>query len=182
MKLFLFALAFFGLTTTSSAEIEKIGEPCETGICLYCWPKLPAVAHWHHERGPSLKYGANTLARDGTTFMDADTVMYAKALYKPRIPGTTSLDVVLMNNDKEQFVRDTPVVKRSEVKALKTGDGQILRSFTFFPATQGNWERVSYGEEDDFYLIFTISSRTKSGYDKALPAYEAMINAYRKTR
>jgi hypothetical protein len=66
------------------------------------------------------------------------------------------------------------------VEALATGDGQKLRSLTFFPQGEGNWERVSFGEEGEYYLMFTISSRTKSGYDMALPLYEAMLRAYKE--
>lgn len=162
-----------------SAEIEKLGRPCETGLCLYWWPKLAPVEGWHHEPEPSQHYGANALAPEGSTFMDAETVMYAKASYKPRVPETKSLDA-LIENDKKEFLANVPGVVIAAAKPLTTGDGKKLKSVTFFPTAQGNWERVSYGEEGEFYLLFTISSRTKAGYERALPAYEEMIRGYKE--
>jgi hypothetical protein len=86
----------------------------------------------------------------------------------------------LLSDDKERFLRDVPGVKISEAKKIKTADGKELTSFTFFPSGDGNWERVSYGEEGEFYLIFTVSSRTKKGYESSLPAYEAMLRGYKE--
>jgi len=179
MKHAFLALSLLALAAPAIGEIEKLGNPCETGICLYWWPKLPTVKGWHHEDGPSQQNATNILAPDGATFSDAETVMYAKASYKPRMPEIKTL-AALIADDKKHFVENVPGVIVTEVKALRTGDGQKLRSFTFFPPGQGNWERVSYGEEGDFYLIFAVSSRTKSGYDKAMPAYEAMISGYKE--
>ncbi len=111
--------------------------------------------------------------------MDAEAVMYAKASYKPRVPESKSVEAMI-ESDKKDFREQSPGVVISEVNALVTSDGQVLRSLTFIPSEQGNWERVSYGEEGDFYLIFTVSARNKAAYEKALPAYEALIHAYRE--
>jgi len=160
-----------------NAEIEKVAVPCEQKLCFYWWPKLVAVKGWHHDREHSYLYTVNAQAPDGYSFANAVSVIYAKALYKPRIPKTTSLEM-LIKDDKEQFVSRDPTIAVSEVEALVTGDGQILKSFTFFPKEKGNWEQVSYGEEDDFYLIFTVSSRTKEGFTKTLDAYKQFIIRY----
>jgi hypothetical protein len=73
-----------------------------------------------------------------------------------------------------------PGITITETKLIVTADGKKLRSFTFFPTKQGNWERVSYGEEGEFYLVFTISSRTKMAYDRAIAAYESLVSGYRE--
>jgi hypothetical protein len=159
-------------------EIEKIGTPCEQGICLSWWPKLPAVGGWHHERDASLQYGANALAPDGFSFSNAEVVMYAAALYKPRMPATKSVDT-LIADDKKKFLAQDPSILVSEVSSITTADGQRMRSFSFFPKAKGNWERVSYGEEDDFFLVFTISSRSLEAYKLRQADYEALVARYR---
>ena len=178
-KLLSLLTVILALSGVAIAEIEKHGHPCETGICLYWWPKLPALNGWHQDAQASERYGANALAPDGSTFKDAETVMYAKAPYKPRVPELKSIED-LIASDKKDFVENSPGLVVSETKPLTTGDGEKFRSITFFPSGQGNWEHVSYGEEGEFYLIFTISSRTKRGYEKALPAYEALIRNYKE--
>ncbi|HTJ17058.1 MAG TPA: hypothetical protein VL494_09795, partial [Steroidobacteraceae bacterium] len=123
-------------------------------------------------------HAVNALAPDGSTFENAETVMYAVALYKPRMTEIASVDA-LIADDKKKFIEQSAAVSIDETKPLATGDGQKLRSFTFFPKSEGNWEQVAYGEEGDYYLIFTVSSRTKSGYAKALQSYEAMLRGYK---
>jgi len=161
------------------AEIEKIAVPCEKKFCFYWWPKLPTVEGWHHDREHSCMYSANAQAPDGYTFANAETVIYAKALYKPRMPETTSLEM-LIKDDKNQFLARDPNIVISEAESLTTGDGQVMKSFTFFPKQHGNWEQVSYGEEGDYYLIFTVSSRTKDGYKKTLEAYKKFVSGYKE--
>ena len=171
-------LIFTFLPVNASAEIEKIALPCEKGICFYWWPKLPTVKGWHHDRDHSYIYSANAQAPDGFTFANAESVVYAKALYKPRIPETKSLDA-LISDDKKQFLSHDPNLIISETTPLTTADGHKLKSYTFFPKSKGNWEQVSYCEEGDFYLIFTISSRSKEGYKKAISAYQQFIGSYK---
>jgi hypothetical protein len=169
----------FVFSVSANAEIEKIAVPCEGKLSFYWWPELTAVQGWHQDREHSYMYGANAQAPDGFTFGNAETVIYAKALYKPRIPKTESLEVFI-KDDKEQFLSRDPNIVVSEVEPLITGDGQTLKSFTFFPKREGNWEQVSYGEEGEFYLVFTVSSRTKEGLTKVLGAYRQFISQYKE--
>jgi hypothetical protein len=161
------------------AEIEKVGQVCETGICLAWWPKLVPAKGWHHEPRWSFANGINIQVPDGFTFSNAETVIYAKAAYKPRIPETTSLEMFIQS-DKDDFLKRDPGILIVEVTPLKTADGKTLRSFTFFPKSKGNWEQVSYGEEGDFYLIFTISSRSRTGFLDSFEIYEQYINHYKE--
>lgn len=166
------------VSATASAKIKKIAIPCKTGMCLYWWPELAPVQGWHHDQGASLMYGINAEAPDGYTFSNAVAVIYAKAMYKPRLPQTKSLKV-LIDNDKAKFLSRDPKMQIAEVKSLRTADGRVLQSYTFSPAKEGNWEEVSYGEEGDFYLLFVISSRTKKGLEKGLDAYKEFISQYK---
>jgi hypothetical protein len=163
----------------AKAEIEKNALMCDTGICLYWWPKLPDVTGWHHDKDASYGYQVNALAPDGLTFKDAESVMYAKALYKPRTPETKSLDMLIADDQKEFLATDSGI-KITETTALMTGSRKKLRCFTFFPSSTGNWEMVCYGEEGEFYLIFTLSSKSKKGFDKTLDVYKSLISSYKE--
>lgn len=174
----LFVLLLLLFASSARAEIEKLALTCEQGICMYWWPKLPAVKGWHHDREHSFTYSANAQAPDGYSFADAESVIYAKAVYKAREPETKSL-AMLIKNDKKEFLSRDPRLVISEVESLLTSDGKSMKSYTFFPKEKGNWERVTYGEEGDFYLIFTLSLRSKEAYQRALNAYEQFVNGYR---
>jgi hypothetical protein len=172
------ALALILLPASASAEMEKTALVCPEQLCLYWWPRLPAIEGWHQDREQSYKIAANALAPDGSDFSKAETVMYVKASYKPKIPDTKSLEMFI-SDDLKSFSKDSNTTV-AEVTELVTADGKRLKSFTFFPVNSGNWERVAYGEEGDFYLVFTLSSRTEAGYKKALAAYEALVRGYRE--
>jgi hypothetical protein len=160
------------------AEMEKIAVQCDKNICFHWWPKLSTVSGWHHDRDHSVHYSFNAQAPDGKTFANAEAVIYANAPFKPRIAEVKTLQM-LIENDQQQFRTDSPGVEILEVEPLLTGDGSTLRSFTYTPTIAGNWEQVSYGEEGEFYLIFTVSSRSKQGFAEALTAYKKFINAYK---
>ena len=112
-------------------EIEKSSVVTDEGIQLFWWPKIPALEGWHQDLDHSRLYGANALAPLGKTFADAETVMYAKALYKPREASKTVAE--LINSDRADFESTNPGIRISEVSVIATGDGKRLRSFTFFP-------------------------------------------------
>jgi hypothetical protein len=172
-------MCIFIAASVTCGEIEKIAVPAEKGFSMHWWPKLSPLGGWHQDRDHSFLYSVNALAPDGFTFKNAETVMYAKAIYKPREPNIKSLKT-LIEKDKKDFKANVPGVSIKQTGSLSTADGQRLSSFTFFPANTGNWERASYGEEGEFYLIFTLSSRSKSGFDSAAQAYEKLISSYKK--
>jgi len=162
------------------AEIERIAIPNEKGMSFYWWPKLPPVAGWQQDREFSIRYSFNAFAPSGQSFASAETVMYAKALYKPRIPQVKSLEM-LIEDERRDFTKNVPGVMIREAQPLVTGDGRKAVSFTFTPQTQGNWERVAYLDEKEFYLIFAISSRTAQGLAAHEKSYEGLVLQYRET-
>ena len=175
-------LASLLLSTPQSnafAEIEKIAIPGEKGMSLYWWPKLAPVAGWVQDRDFSFKFSANALVPIGASFADAETVMYAKAVFKPRVPKAKSL-TLLIESDKKDFLANVPDIAIQDAPSLVTADGKKLMSLTYTPKEKGNWERVSYLEEGDFYLIFTVSSRTQAGFLATAKTYETLIGQYKE--
>ena len=175
----LFIIAALCLVPTAQAEIEKIAIPGEQGLHFYWWPKLPKVAGWHQDREQCFQFKVNALAPDNATFSNAETVMYAKAIFKPRDPEIKSLEM-LISRDKDIFLKESPGIEIQKAKPLVTADGKKFKSFTFFPKGSGNWERVTYGEEGEFFLIFTVSSRSKASFDATGSAYEKLVAQYKE--
>ena len=176
--LLLLVIALLFAAPVARAEIEKIAIPGEKGMSFYWWPKLPNVAGWHQDRDHSFQYSVNALAPDNATFANAETVMYAKAIFKPRDPEIKTIEM-LIARDKKDFLRNVPGVEIREVKSLATADGKHFKSFAFSPKGSGNWERVTYAEEGEFFLVFTVSSHSKAGYDSTESTYEKLIGLYK---
>lgn len=159
------------------AEMEKIAHDCDQGICFAWWPIIHELSGWHQDKEASLNYGFNAIVQDGLQFTDAEVVMYVIAPYKPRIPEDKTLTEHI-ENDRKSFLEDIPDLQIVETESVLTKDGQRLRSFLFLPRTRGQWERVSYGEEGDFYISFVVSSRTKNGMDETMKDYLRLIGQY----
>src|SRR5215475_931784 len=129
-RLLAFAIVFLAASATASAEIEKVAVPTDKGVILHWWPKLPDVAGWHFDRDASYHYGFAAWAPDNFTFADAETVIYARAIYKPRDPGTKSLDM-LVEQDKQHFLARSSGTRVEPGPSLPTADGRRLRSVSF---------------------------------------------------
>jgi len=175
----LVCLILLASLTAGGAEIEKVAQICQTGICLYWWPKLPKIEGWHQDQTASMQFGVNALAPDGFIFTNAVAVMYANASYKPRDPETKSMQMFIAA-DERQFEASERGVQIAEVKPLMTADGKLMRSFTFFPKSRGNWEQVAYGDEGEYYLTFVLSSKSKTGFQDAEGAYRELIAHYKE--
>jgi hypothetical protein len=173
-----FALVMVFLSGAVNAEIEKFATPTDTGVQFQWWPKVQPPAEWHFDGGSSHHFGFNALAPDGSTFSKAETVMYAKADYKPRLPKTKSL-AQLIDGDIADFHQAYPGIAATVESPVLTADHKQLKLVTFAPSVGGNWERVAYGEDPEFYLLFTVSSRTKGGLERAMPAFKAMVASFR---
>lgn len=166
------------MSSTTFGEMEKIAIPSDRGLSLHWWPKLPALPGWYHDREASLQLGVNALVPDGSTFANAEIVMYAKAVYKPREPNAKSL-AAFIELDKRGFLAHSPGIVVKTASAVTTADGKRLESFAFFPTSAGNWERVAYGEEGEYYLVFAVSSRSLRGYEAGAKSFERMIGSYK---
>jgi hypothetical protein len=179
-------LSLYAVAGGLPAEIVKTARPdcSRNAICLYWWPRLPKVPGWREDTDASYRYGGNgvnALAPDGFTFESADAVIYGAATYKAQYasdnPRSTNL-AAFIDDDTGVFRAEGAQIQEAET--LVTADGQRLRSFHFIAAGAKNYERVAYGEEGEYYLVFTISAHTEAGYQKALPVFEDMVRRYRR--
>ena len=161
-----------------SGEILKFATSGKKGLDLQWWPKLPEVKGWHQDKDMSKHYALNALAPNGSTFANSPVVMTGKACYKPKVEEHSLAEFI--KDDEESFKKDRPGIKTRDVDPLTTKDGQKLRTVEFIPTKNGDYELVSYGVEGDFYLVFTLSSRTKQGFDASLKTFKGMIHHYKR--
>ena len=159
------------------AEIYKLAVTEEPGIRFYWWPVVKSPAGWAHDEGASLKSGVNMLVPIGQTFAGAPSVMYARADYKPRISDVHSIQEYV-EKDRQELASESPETSITVLEPVKTSDGKVLTVLQYVIPIRKQWEVVAYGEEGEFYLLFTLSSRDEAAYRAALPAYYEMLHAY----
>ncbi|HBH38502.1 MAG TPA: hypothetical protein DDX06_09000 [Curvibacter sp.] len=105
--------------------------------------------------------------------------MYANAIYRPRVPTAKTLDE-LIAQDQKRFRSEIPDIEIVSDGLLKTLDGKTARTWRLAPKSKGQWERVAYFEEGEYYMVFVISSRAKSGLEKNMSSFEALVANYKE--
>lgn len=175
------AIAAIGilLPWPTHAEIEKVATPSRGGMSLAWWPKVNPPSGWRHEREQSVAQGINAMSREGSSFAEAESVMYAKAIYKPGAPRLKSV-ADLIAKDRKEFLAREPSLSIREGTPLKSNEGKVFRVLSFTPKGKGNWERVAYGEEGEFYLVFALSSRNQRGYKASSDDFERLVREYKE--
>jgi hypothetical protein len=169
------ACAFFLLLAASPAhaKIEEKDMPCEEGLCHKWWPKLPEVKGWHQEDASELNISA--MAPDGFNLKDCKTVLYGNAVHKKSVPANKTM-ADFIENDKKGFSNASV----TEESASNTKDGQEIKVYSFAPKDkEGKWERVGYGQEGDFYLIFANVAQTAKDLEKSKDAFKTLIESYK---
>lgn len=163
----------------ASAGMVKTVVPSSSGLRFMWWPKVSSPNGWHFDQGSSYYYAFNAMAPDGSTFSKAETVMYAKADYKPRLPGIKTLQAFI-SNDMVFFRQDEPTIVIAREQPLRTTHGQIFQIILYHPphGSSGNWERVAYGEDGEYYLTFVVSSRSSQGLKASTPAFMSLLSSY----
>ena len=167
------------VSSASYAEVDKFAMPTAQGMHMYWWPQVPPVKGWTQDREASVANSIFVLVRDGQSFENAPAVIYAKAVFKNRVPEFPTL-ARFAEDDKRATLGHFPGTRLRTLPPLATADGSPTMSVLFTPAVEGNWEQVCYLEEGEFYLLFVLSARGKVAFEGALEAYVSLVSRYKE--
>jgi len=175
--LLLVAICCAMAVSARAAEVITTKVPTDHGVQLFRWPKLTPPPGWHQDMAQSGAQGVNALAPDGSTFDKADTVIYAKAIY---IPGQSRVRDLkqLINEDRDAFRKSDPAVGISQLDTLESRAGLDFQIYSFASPAQPDWEAVAYGEDQDYFFLFVLSSRTEAGFRANLSTFQDLVRSY----
>lgn len=163
--------------SATAAEIVKTEVSTDHGVQVYRWPKLTPPPGWHEDMAQSGAQGVDALAPEGSTFGNAETVIYARAIYKRSEPRIHDLDQ-LIAEDRHAFRKSDPAVGISQLQPVASRAGVDFKVYSFASEAQPDWEAVAYGENQDYYFLFVISSRTEAGYRANLDTFQSLVGDY----
>ncbi|MES1189980.1 MAG: hypothetical protein ABUS47_02750 [Steroidobacter sp.] len=173
----LIGLLLIFIALNSFAAIEKIAFPGDEGFDLVWWPKVKTPDGYVVDDKVSHSNAVKMFVLKGKDFADSESVIYAKADYKPRLPHIKSLDE-FVRSDLREFHENSADISIHDRESLSDGDGKHLVTKVFTSVHDGYWECVAYGEEGDYFLIFTVSAKSNAGLNSALPVFKKMIRQY----
>lgn len=163
----------------AAAEVEKNAIAGGDGIEMFWWPRLPALAGWDQDHVASMQYGANVLVPAGKTFGDAAAAIYAIAQFRPRLREIRTL-AELMDRDRRNNADQIGSIRIKDSPRILSGDRHVAACMVIEPVTAGLWERNCYLEEGEYFLVFSLRAQNRANFFQAMPAFEALIAAYRE--
>jgi len=115
------------------------------------------------------------LYQKGSSWKDAVVVMYARVIRKDEIQDTVEKVIA---NDVGDFLKLNKESKVSDSTPLQTRYQKEGISKEFYDAANKNYEVVTFIDEAKVVVILALSSRNKSEYEKALPAFKSLVASY----
>jgi hypothetical protein len=118
---------------------------------------------------------AAVLYRTGSSWRDDVAVMYARVIHKD--PTQNTIEKVIAN-DIAEFMKLSKESTVSDSAPVQTRDKNNAVVKIFYDAANKNYESVAFIDEPRVVVIIALSSRQKGEYEKALPAFNAVVNSY----
>ena len=115
------------------------------------------------------------LYREGSSWANGVVVMYARVIHKDDTQDTVAK---VISNDVADFMKLSKESKVADSPSLQTRDKKSAIVKTFYDAANKNHESVAFIDEAKVVVILALSSRDKAEYEKALPAFQALVNSY----
>jgi hypothetical protein len=115
------------------------------------------------------------LYREGSSWKDAVAVMYARIIYKDEIQDNVE---IVITHDVTDFLKLNKESRVSDSAPLQTRYKKQGTSKVFYDAANKNHEIVTFIDEPKVVVILALSSRDKSEYEKALPAFKSLVASY----
>lgn len=112
---------------------------------------------------------------EGSSWKNAVAVMYARVVRKDETQDTVAK---VIDNDVAEFMKLSKESKVSDASTLQTRDRKQAVVKMFYDAANKNHESVAFIDESKVVVILALSSRDKGEYEKALPAFQALVGSY----
>jgi hypothetical protein len=186
----IFFLAFSllaALPPKAEAEIEEVNllQP-QRGTFSFFQPKLQIPTGWEGDPYNSQVLRVNVLVRKGEAFRTADAVMHAQAVPKASFNSLAELQ----GSYKERVLCCHPKVLVVRGASISNVTGARVETTRFVPTGKAwsheqekysawNWERHAYAEEGAYWIVFSLSARSKTGYRKADKDFEQLVRNYK---
>jgi hypothetical protein len=111
----------------------------------------------------------------GSSWKESVVVMYARVIDKDETQPTVQK---VISNDIDDFMKLSKESTVADSPSLETREKKKGISKVFYDAANKNYECVTFIDEPKVVVIMAISSRDKLEYEKALPAFKALVSSY----
>lgn len=111
----------------------------------------------------------------GSTFNDADTIMYPNIATKRE--GQRTLDE-FMKSDLSRFLEHEPAMKYENAQDILLQNKRIAKIRLFHGVNRGSSEAVAYIDEEKIVALFVMSSRSERAFNESMPLFRSAVKTY----
>jgi hypothetical protein len=174
-RLFLFILVVLLATVPAFAQ-----KPDDTEGTILPGPRISFVLKeppgWVLDTKTGRGQGIEAvLFNEGSSWRNAVAVMYARVIDKDASQDTVEK---VIGNDIAEFMKLSAQSVVSDSPAIQTRDKRQAVVKVFYDAANKNYESVAFIDDKRVVVILALSSRDKAAYEKALPAFQALVGSY----
>lgn len=138
---------------------------------------LTAPQGWVLDNRAGVSQGIHAVFyREGTSWAEAETVMYANTA-SLEIPAHTTLDE-LITFDIENFTSHYADLKIEDAPSILIEEDNYARIKYLSGDSYGNYEAIAYIDAGKTGVMLIVSSRTNEGFNASLDAFHDLINSY----
>lgn len=175
------AFAFF-TAPDAQADVRKIMEICEGGLCPVFLPELPVPAGWRVDEDASKANGIVVLVPDGSRFGNADAVIYARAFHNA---GKRTIESRVEESNRRWLgaVKDARIERLADIAAKPNAVPFQLYRYSNPSTAQQSAEIVAFGEDTDkegnpYGVQMVISAMSEAQLDRHKAVFLDLLKAY----
>lgn len=175
-------LCALALAPNAQAEVKKMMQVCDAGLCPVFLPELPVPSGWQVDDEASKANGLVVLVPNGSRFGNADAVIYARAFYN--IERRTIESRVEESNQRWLGeVKDARVERLDDIAARQKNPPFQLYRYSNPSTKQQSAEIVAFGEDTDkegnpYGVQMVISAMSETQLDTHRTVFLDLIKAY----
>jgi hypothetical protein len=152
----LFAFLAFTVASTQSVECKILNrsDSYEKVTVSYWYPEITHPEGWVHSKKESAYSSTYTLIKNS----DESVTISAVARERSDTPGLYTLKMYV-DAYVSHFAQPDVGSEVRESESIKTSNGSSMRSIYFRDRKTNNFSLEAFGEEGDYYVMFSIESR-----------------------
>ena len=170
------------MTVAAQADIKKMVQTCNAGLCPIFLPELPVPAGWRVDDEASKANGIVVLVPEGSSFGDAEAVIYARAFYNAE-KRTIESRVEESNRHWLDAVKDAKIERLADIAARQPDVPFQLYRYSNPSTEQQTAEIVAFGEDTDkdgnpYGVQMVITAMGEAQLDRHRAVFLDLLKAY----
>ena len=172
----------FAAAPATQANVKKTIQSCDAGLCPVFLPELPVPDGWQVDDEASKANGIVVLVPEGSSFGDAEAVIYGRAFHNA---GKRTIESRVEESNSRWLgaVKDARIERLDDIAGRPTGVPFQLYRYSNPSTAQQTAEIVAFGEDTDkdgnpYGVQMVITAMGEAQLDRHKAVFLDLLKAY----